>query len=48
MCIQCLGHFSTLIPTPSLLPHPLYYPLNPLLQGRNYFAPISNFVEERV
>jgi hypothetical protein len=23
MCIQCLGHFSPLPPTPSLSPHPL-------------------------
>jgi hypothetical protein len=42
MCIQCLGHFSPLLPTPSLTPP------NPSLPGRNYFALISNFVEERV
>jgi hypothetical protein len=42
MCIQCLGHFSPLPPAPSLtLPYPL-------LPSRNYFALISNFVEERV
>jgi hypothetical protein len=42
MCIQCLGHFSPLPPAPSLTP------LNPSLPGRNYFALISSFVEERV
>jgi hypothetical protein len=49
MCIQGLGHFSP-------RPHPLpYHPLRPLplltipsIPSRNYFALISNFVEERV
>jgi hypothetical protein len=41
MCIQCLGHFSS-------SPHPLPLPPTPSLPGRNYFALISNFVEERV
>jgi hypothetical protein len=36
MCIQCLGHF---FPPPFLFPS---------LPGRNYFALISDFVEERV
>jgi hypothetical protein len=49
MCIQCLGHFS---PCPQPLPYP---PLHPLpcpptssIPSRNYFALISNFVEERL
>jgi hypothetical protein len=42
MYIQCLGNFSPLPPTPSLSPPTAYLP------GRNYFALISNFVEERV
>jgi hypothetical protein len=48
MCIQCLGHFSSLHPAPSLTPCPL--PLSPTtsLPGRNYFTLISKFVEERV
>jgi hypothetical protein len=29
-------------------PHPLTYPPTPSLPGRNYFALVSNFVEERV
>jgi hypothetical protein len=45
MCIQCLGHFSPLLPTPYLTPLPPPYPLLP---SRNYSALISNFVEERV
>jgi hypothetical protein len=48
MCIQCLGHFSPLLPAPCLMPHPLPYSSNPSLPGRNYFALISNFVEETV
>jgi hypothetical protein len=50
MCIQCLGHFSPLPSTPSLipLPHSLPYSPYPSLLGKNYFALISNFVEERV
>jgi hypothetical protein len=35
---------SSLIP----LPAPSFSPPKPLLAGRNYFALISNFVEERV
>jgi hypothetical protein len=39
-------------PCPHLLPyhplHPLPLPLTPSIPGRNYFALISNFVEERV
>jgi hypothetical protein len=47
MCIQCLGHFSPLNPPyHPLCPLPL--PPTPSLPGRNYFALISNFVEERV
>jgi hypothetical protein len=42
-----LGHFSSLPHPHSLtLPPPLPSPL-PSLPGRNYFALISNFVEER-
>jgi hypothetical protein len=41
MCIQGLGHFSPLTPPPPL-PH------TPSIPSRNYFALISNFVEERV
>jgi hypothetical protein len=41
MCIQCLGHFSP-------FPHPLCLPPTSSIPGRNYFALISNFVEERV
>jgi hypothetical protein len=50
MWIQCLSHFSPLPPQPLL-----YHPLSPLvllptpsIPSRNYFALISNFVEERV
>jgi hypothetical protein len=48
MCIQCLGHFPP-FPRPSFDP-PLLPPLPPnlLLPGRNYFALVSSFVEERV
>jgi hypothetical protein len=42
MCIQCLGHF---FPIP---PNPFVPPPTPSIPGRNYFALISNFVEERV
>jgi hypothetical protein len=49
MFIQCLGHFSPLLPTSSLSPLLLSSPLlPPSLPGRNYLALISNFVEERV
>jgi hypothetical protein len=49
MYLQCLGHFSPLPPAPSPTPQPpLSASLPPLLPGRNYFALISNFVEERV
>jgi hypothetical protein len=52
MCIQSLGHlghFSTLPPPPPLLPTcPLPLPPTPSIPSRNYFALISNFVEERV
>jgi hypothetical protein len=49
MCMQCLGHFSPLHPPPPLDPlHPLSLPPTPSIPGRNYFALISNFVEERV
>jgi hypothetical protein len=41
MCMECLGHFSPLPPLPP------FYP-TPSLPGRNYFALISDFVEERV
>jgi hypothetical protein len=46
MCIQCLGHYSPL-PPPSPLPQTLPLP-SPSIPSRNYFALISNFVEERV
>jgi hypothetical protein len=49
MCIQGLGHFSPLPPPPPLpatLPLPL--PLTPSIPSRNYFALISNIVEERI
>jgi hypothetical protein len=42
------GSFLHTYPTPSFVPHPFHYPPSPLLQCSNYFAPISNFVEERV
>jgi hypothetical protein len=49
MCIQCLGHFSPLLPLPPPLPTlPLPFPPTPSLPSRNYSALISNFVEERV
>jgi hypothetical protein len=48
MCIQCLGHFSLLPPASSFTPRPLPLPPTPSLPGRNYFALISNFVEEIV
>jgi hypothetical protein len=48
MCIQCLGHFSLLPPSPSLPPIPSLSPLPSLLPDRNYFALISDFVEKRV
>jgi hypothetical protein len=48
ICIQCFSHFSP-------FPHPLLHPPTPSLflptpslPGRNYFALISNFVEERL
>jgi hypothetical protein len=49
MCIH-LGHFSSL-PSPSpppSHPHPLPLTPTPSLPSRNYFALISNFVEERI
>jgi hypothetical protein len=49
MCIQCLGHFSPFPPAPSFTyPTPSLSPPTPLLPGRNYFALMSNFVEEKV
>jgi hypothetical protein len=43
------GSFLPPSPTPSLtFPTPSLSPLTPSLPGRNYFALISNFVEERV
>jgi hypothetical protein len=48
MYIQCLDHFSPLPHCSLPFPHPLPLPPIPLLPGRNYFALISNFVEERV
>jgi hypothetical protein len=47
MCIQGLGHFSPLPPAPPLPPSPPP-PSPPPIPSRNYFALISNFVEERV
>jgi hypothetical protein len=41
MCIQGLGHFSSLPPPPPLPP-------TPSIPSRNYFALIYNFVVERV
>jgi hypothetical protein len=44
MCILCLGHFSPLLPAPSLTPpQPPPSPPSPSLPGRNCFALISNF-----
>jgi hypothetical protein len=49
MCIQYLGHFSPLLPLPPLPPTPPPpSPPTPSIPSRNYFALISNFVEERV
>jgi hypothetical protein len=49
MCIQGLGHFSPLPPPPPLpLTPPLPSPPTPSIPSRNYFALISNFVEETV
>jgi hypothetical protein len=49
MCIQCLGHFSPLAPPHPLppTPPPPSSP-TPSIPGRNYFALISNFVEEHI
>jgi hypothetical protein len=47
MCIQRLDNFSPfhhLFP----YPHPLPPPPTPWLPGRNYFALVSNFVEENI
>jgi hypothetical protein len=41
MCIHCLGHFSPLLPAPSLSPQ------HPSLLGRTCPALFSNFVEEK-
>jgi hypothetical protein len=41
MCIHCMGHFSTLPPSPILNPFPLSVP------GRSCSALITNFVEEK-
>jgi hypothetical protein len=49
MCIQGLGHFSPLPPPPPLPPTPPPpSPPHPSIPSRNYFALISDFVEERV
>jgi hypothetical protein len=49
MCIQCLGHFYPLLPATSCIPPtPSLSPPTPSLPSRNYFALISNFIEERV
>jgi hypothetical protein len=42
------GSFLPLPPATSLSLAPSLSPTAPLLPGRNYFALISNFVEERV
>jgi hypothetical protein len=42
------GSFLPPSPTPSLTLRPLPLPPTPLLPSKNYFALISNFVEERV
>jgi hypothetical protein len=41
MCIHCLGHFSTLLPSPTLSP------LLPSVPGRSCSALITNFVVEK-
>jgi hypothetical protein len=46
MCTQGLGHFSPLPPPPPLPPTPPTPSLPPSIPSRNYFALISNFVEE--
>jgi hypothetical protein len=43
-----LGSFLPTAPTPPLPPCSLPVPHTPSIPGRNYFALISNFVEERV
>jgi hypothetical protein len=49
MCIQCLGHFSPMLPPPPLPPTLLPpSPPHPLHTQQKLFALISNFVEERV
>jgi hypothetical protein len=48
MCMQCLGHFSPFPPALSPSPAPSLSPPTPSIPGRNYFALISNFVEETV
>jgi hypothetical protein len=49
MCIQGLGHFSPLPPPPPFPPTlPPPSPPTPSIPSMNYFALISNFVEERV
>jgi hypothetical protein len=49
MCIQGLGNFSPLPPPPPLPPTPPPpSPPTPSIPNTNYFALISNFVEERV
>jgi hypothetical protein len=43
------GSFLTPSPTPSLTPSKSsLFPATPSLPGRNYFALISNFVEENI
>jgi hypothetical protein len=46
--MQCLGHFSPLPPPPPLPPTPPPPSSPSSLPSRNYFALISNFVEERI
>jgi hypothetical protein len=46
MCIQCLSHFYLLPPASSLSLSPSLSPPTSSLPGRNYFALISNFIEE--
>jgi hypothetical protein len=48
MCMQYLVHFSPLPHPLPYLPRPLPLPPTPSIPGRNYFALISNFVEETV